>query len=81
MTWQAVAATEFMRASTGAGSSGQDARSGCGPRERRRGTSRATRTVSGQVVQELWPRRYDFQARWFGVYEVKSAVAIPSTRR
>ena len=31
---------------------------------------------SGQVAQELLPSSYDFQARWFGVYQVQSAVAI-----
>ena len=30
----------------------------------------------GSVVQEVLVGSYDFEARWFGVYEVKSAVGI-----
>ena len=76
VTWQSVAATEFMRSSTGSGLSGQDSAIWVRPAGRRRGIFSGYPNGSGQVVQELLPSSYDFQARWFGVYEVKSAVAI-----
>ena len=65
-----------MRSSTGSGLSGQDSAIWVRPA----GTSvwyfSGYPNGSGQVAQELLPSSYDFQARWFGVYQVQSAVAI-----
>ena len=43
---------------------------------RRLGSSRVIRMVRVRSCSSCWRRRYDFEARWFGVYEVKSAVSI-----
>ena len=76
--WQSVAATEYMRASTGAGLTGQDSAIWVRPT----GTSgwyfSGYPNASGQYVQELLTANYDFQARWFGQYDVKTNIAIPS---
>ena len=76
VTWQTLAATEFMRSSTGSGLSGQDSAIWVRPAGSGGWYFSGYPNGSGQVVQELLASSYDFQARWFGVYEVKSAVAV-----
>ena len=76
MTWQTYAATEFMRSSTGSGLSGQDSAIWVRPAGSSGWYFSGYPNGSGQVAQELLPSSYDFQARWFGVYQVQSAVAI-----
>ena len=78
VTWQSVAATEFMRSSTGSGLSGQDSAIWVRPAGTSNWYFSGYPNGSGQVVQELLVSSYDFEARWFGVYEVKSAVSIPA---
>ena len=65
-----------MRSSTGSGLSGQDSAIWVRPAGSSGWYFSGYPNGSGQVVQELLPSSYDFEARWFGVYEVKSAVSI-----
>ena len=76
VTWQALAATEFMRSSSGSGLSGQDSAIWVRPAGTASWSFSGYPNGSGQVVQQLLASSYDFEARWFGVYGVKSAVAI-----
>ena len=78
VTWQTFAATEFLESSTGSGLSGQDSAIWVRPAGSSGWYFSGYPNASGQVVQELLASSYDFQARWFGVYEVKSAVSIAS---
>ena len=78
VTWQTLAATEFMRSSSGSGLSGQDSAIWVRPAGTSSWYFSGYPNGSGQVVQEVLASSYDFQARWFGVYEVKSAVAVAS---
>ncbi len=76
VTFQAVAVTEFLRSSTGTGLTGQDSAIWL----RRSGTSSwyfsGYPNASGQVVQQLLNGNYDFRARWFGTYDIKTNIAI-----
>ena len=76
VTWQTYAATEFMRSSSGAGLSGQDSAMWVRPAGSSGWYFSGYPNGAGQVAQELLASSYDFQARWFGVYQVQSAVAI-----
>ena len=76
VTWQALAATEFMRSSSGSGLSGQDSAIWVRPAGTASWSFSGYPNGSGQVAQQLLASSYDFEARWFGVYGVKSAVAI-----
>jgi len=76
VTWQALAATEYMRSSTGTGLTGQDAAIWVRPASTSSWYFSGYPNGSGQVVQELFAADYDFQARWFGYYEVKTTVTI-----
>ena len=78
VTWQAVAATEFMRASSGSGLSGQDSAIWVRPAGTSSWYFSGYPNGSGQVVQDLLTSSYDFQARWFGVYQVQSGVSVPA---
>ena len=76
VTWQTYAATEFMRSSSGSGLSGQDSAMWVRPAGSSGWYFSGYPNGAGQVAQELLPSSYDFQARWFGVYQVQSAVAV-----
>jgi len=78
VTFQAYAATEFMSASNGSGLSGQDSAVWVRPAGTSSWYFSGYPNSSGQVVQQLLGSSYDFEARWFGVYQVQSAVAISS---
>ena len=76
VTWQSVAATEYMRSSAGGGLTGQDGAIWVRPTGTTAWTFSGYPNSSGQVVQELLPGSYDFEARWLGIYQVQSAVSI-----
>ena len=78
VTWQAEAVTEFMRASTGSGLTGQDSAIWVRPAGAGSWTFSGYPNGSGQVVQQLLDATYDFEARWFGIYNVQSSVAVSS---
>ncbi|MGO9876956.1 MAG: hypothetical protein ACLPVY_24535 [Acidimicrobiia bacterium] len=78
VTWQAFAATEFMSASNGSGLSGQDSAIWVEPTGTSSWYFSGYPNSSGQVVQQLLGGTYDFEARWFGTYQVQSAVAVSS---
>ena len=65
-----------MRSSAGAGLSGQDSAIWVRPAGSGGWSFSGYPNGSGQVVQELLASSYDFEARWFGVFSVQSAVAI-----
>ena len=79
ITWQSVAATEYMRSSTGGGLTGQDSAIWVRPTGTNSWTFSGYPNGSGRVVQELLSGSYDFEARWFGVYQVQTAVSITAT--
>ena len=62
--------------SAGAGLSGQDSAIWVRPAGSGGWSFSGYPNGSGQVVQELLASSYDFEARWFGVFSVQSAVAI-----
>ena len=76
VTWHSYAATEFLESSTGAGLSGQDSAIWVRPAGSGSWSFSGYPSGSGQVVQQLLASSYDFEARWFGVYEVQSAVTV-----
>ncbi len=76
VTFQAVAATEFMRSSTGGGLSGQDSAIWVRPAGTTSWFFSGYPNASGQVIQELFSANYDFRARWFGTLEVQSAIVV-----
>jgi prepilin-type N-terminal cleavage/methylation domain-containing protein len=79
VTFQAYAVTEFMSASNGSGLSGQDSAIWVRPAGTSSWYFSGYPNGSGQVVQQLLGSSYDFEARWFGVYQVQSAVAVSSS--